>query len=73
MTIMRDNDPPKCPACAFPLRKLRELVRTGRTREDADHLAGIICRCTGCRKMWRDGMDGEALSREESTGKAKRR
>jgi len=75
VTCMRDSDPPICPACRlrFPLRKLRELVTPGRTREDADYLAGILYRCPGCKRTWKDGMDGEALQREESTGRAKRR
>ncbi len=60
-TAMRDSDPPKCPRCEEPLRKLGARLTPGADPDDPNYVAAITYRCDECRLKWVDAMDGTIL------------
>ncbi len=67
---MKDSDPPGCPRCERPLRKLGQAVTPGTEPDDVNHVAQVRYRCDHCRMRWLDAMDGTQLTCD---GAAKKR
>jgi len=58
---MRDNDPPNCPGCGAPLRRVTAFIKLGSSPREWDGIRAVTYHCKKENNFWWDHLDGSPL------------